>query len=167
MKKAILVISLFVFFVIINHELLNAQDFYNLAKKSKISVNGLEISDYKKVRIAIEIQDKAGKIGLTEERVRTRCELRLRQAGLQPAVSEDLLDCLVIRIHVLSNAFAVILRFHRGVLFEVKGTPYFIVAPTWDHSGTGVHGNDPEYIIQALDGSLDAFLNEYLKANVK
>ena len=170
MKKAILVISLFVFFMIINRELLNAQDFDNLAKKSKISLNGLEMSDYKKVRIMIEIQDKASKIGLTEERVRTRCESRLRQAGLQPVVSKDLKDLfdrLVIRIHVISNAFAVDTRFNRAILFEVEGTPYSMVAPTWYHSGTGTHSGNPEYIIQVLDQTLDLFLTDYLKANVK
>ena len=108
------------------------------------------------------------RIGLTEERVRTKCELRLRQSGLQPVVSEAPYPALVITIQVLAkDTFVIEIQFYRVILFEVNGVPYSTIAPTWEHWGTGKHGNDSEYIIKTLDQFFDVFLNEYLKANVK
>jgi hypothetical protein len=168
MKKAILVISLFLFIAVVKHQLVNAQDFYGFSKKSKSSLNGLEVSDYKKVRIKINMQgSSANKIGLTEENIREICELRLRQSGLQLVVSEEPVDCLVIVIQVIPRAFSIRSEFYRGILFEVKGEPYFTVASTWENWGTGTHADRPEYIIRMLDQHFDAFLKDYLKANAK
>ena len=40
------------------------------------------------------------------------------------------------------------------------------VSTTWSTSTLGTHGQSAEFILELLDGQLDKFLNEYLKANV-
>ena len=136
-------------------------------KNSQVSLNGLEDSDYKKVGLRIYLEkDKSvdSLPGLTEERIRTKCELRIRQAGLEPVLEK--FNYLAVLISTNSaGAFAIQLRFERWAVFGAKGTTYGVFAPTWISAGFGNHLGQGEVIINSLDGHLDKFLNEYLKAN--
>jgi hypothetical protein len=166
MKKMVLALLLLCSFF--GLQSVNAQDFLSVALKSKSSLNGLEDSDYKNVRVFIKIiGNEADKIRLTEDRIRTKCELRLRQVGLTPIPCEEPYECLAINVHVYGNAFRYGIQFHRIVLFYAQETTYSKRATTWEKNGLGLHGGDPEFIIQSLDGPLDDFLNQYLKANAK
>ncbi|MGD0626389.1 MAG: hypothetical protein ABSB32_16930 [Thermodesulfobacteriota bacterium] len=133
------------------------------------SLNGLETSDYRKVVVVIEnLSEDAINIGLTQERIRTKCELRLRQAGLEPLSRlNEKSECLYINIHVVGFAYHISLEFRRLIYFDAGMISYRTVSATWKIGATGTHGRDPESIIQGLDGRLDNFLNEYLKANSK
>jgi hypothetical protein len=168
MKKAILILLLSLSFFALTIQMVNAQDFYNLAIKSKSSLNGLEVSDYKKVRIKIEREGPSvEQIGPTEERIKEKIELRLRQAGLEPLTATGPFDHLLINIQVVTNAFNIRIQFNRFVLFEAKGSPYHTIAPTWMTDGTGIHVGRSEFIIETLDKYFDTFLKQYLKANAK
>jgi len=165
MKKAILAVLVFVSLFVFTRQSVDAQDFVALLKKSKPAQSGLEVYNYKKVPLSTRIEGKANKIGLTNERIRTKCELRLRQAGLQPEAAK-LPPGLFITVHIADPAFFIGVHFSQLVIFEANQTPYFMTATTWSKDGMGTNPS-PEYIIQCLDGYLDSFLNEYLEANTK
>lgn len=135
--------------------------------ESKPSLNGLETSDYRRVRIGIEPLNEAAKqIGLTEERIRSRYELRLRQYGLEPvSISDQTAGFVYIGIHVVGKAFHTWVDFGRPVVFNTGKGWYTTSGKTWFRSETGTHGGDPEFILQGLDSLFDEFLNEYLKSN--
>ena len=163
-----LALALFLFTLLYRSGRLNAQN-VNPLLDAKGSANGLEVSDYRKVRVSIEkLPEDARKIGLTEERIRTECELRLWQAGLESVPPSGRSERLYVNINVVSSAFNIDLEFKRKVFFEVKETLYVDYGiTTWSWGTTGMHGGNPEYIVQSLDGLLHEFLNEYLKANLK
>lgn len=129
--------------------------------------NGLEVDNYKAINIRIEeLNAHSAVIGLTEQRIRTKAELKLRQAGLRPQ-SEWPATHLYVNISVLDSSFSTEIAYRRPVFYykgrQVMGT----VAPSWTRSMIGTHGGDPEFIIQSLDTALDMFLNEYLEANAQ
>ena len=168
MKRVLLILLLSFSFFLITTKAAKAQDYQQyleLFRNSKRSLNGLEISDHKKVNILISVKTKSHEIGLTEERIRTKCDLRLRQAGLELAGRES--ESLYVEISILENAFGVRASFNRFVLFNGKGPTYRKLAVTWEATYIGAHGNKEEYVMGALDELLDSFVNEYLKANAK
>ena len=144
---------------------------------SRFSLGGLEVTDYKKVAIRIELYEthESGKrIGLTKEKIRNECELRLRQAGLQP--TEEVRDeFLFISMTILggrASAFSINVSFVRPALFMMgeKGETKYLLRPdavSWLRGTVGTAGGDPGFVTQQLDGLLDKFLNEYLKDNSK
>ena len=164
--KLILLISLFT--IGLSLETINAQG-QPESVTSRPSLNGLETSDYKRVKIGIEQLNGAAKIiGLTEERIRTRCELRLRQYGLEPVpVDDQMPEFVYIGIHVVGTAYHTWVEFGRPVVFNSGKELYKTSGKTWFRSETGTHGGDAEFILRGLDSLFDEFLNEYLKANSK
>jgi len=169
MKKKVKVLLLISLFSLgLGFQILNAQE-QPAVLDSKPSLNGLETSDYKKVRIGIEPLNGAAKIiGLTEEGIRTRYELRLRQYGIEPvSTSDQTPEFVYIGIHVVGTAFHTWVDFGRPVVFNSGKTWYKTSGKTWFRSETGTHGGDAEFILQGLDSLFNEFLNEYLKANSK
>ena len=159
--KAAILISLLVF---LSFQMADAQ---SQKQEFSVSESGLEAPNYKTVQILI-IGNGLDKIGLTEERIWTECELRLRQANLNPIPKAKLpLHYLGISVAVADGAFAIQVEFTRPVTFMVDGKEYWTLGTTWIRNSAGTHGRDPEFIIQSLDGRLDYFLDEYLKANAK
>jgi hypothetical protein len=137
------------------------------ARDVPYSRSGLEASNYKTVRLRI-LGKGLDKIGLTEDRIRTRCELRLKQADLTQVASDDPFDIhLGIWVTIVGRAFSVNAAFIRPYWFLANDQEYFRVGPTWESNQLGTHANDPNNVIQALDELLGEFLNEYLKANAK
>lgn len=127
--------------------------------------SGLEVTNYETVDLLIDpLNDHASRIGLTEARLRTRIELRLRQARLTPG-GRGADEYLYVVVHVVGGAFHVSVEFIRPVTYFVGSKPRSLVATVWGKATTGTHGSDPEYIVQAVDGQMDRFLNEYLAAN--
>lgn len=171
MKKAASILLLSLSFFIFNIQGTNAQspssDYLSLFLKSKDSLNGLEASDYKKVKMEIFLEiTKNDQIGLTEERIRTNCELRLRRMGLEP-VSTGTDEFLAVGVDIFFNIMVVRLTFNRGVLFYGNERTYFSTATTWRGGYFGTHGNSQERVLNTLAQAFDSFLNEYLKANQK
>lgn len=140
-------------------------------KEDKYLMTGLESSNYKKLEILVEgLPSDARKIGLTRKQIETKCELRLRQAGIIPT---DITDpykgvALCVSISVVNQAFSIRLSLNRLVYFEVMEKFYSKnLVPTWESEILGTHGGKSRLIIDSLDGLLDKFLNEYLKVNQK
>ena len=106
MKKFKLILLIPLFTLGLSCQMVNAQDPLEILA-SKPSLNGLETSDYRRVRIGIEpLNEAARKFGLTEERIRSRYELRLRQYGLEPvSISDQTAGFVYIGIHVVGMAF--------------------------------------------------------------
>ncbi len=167
MKKAILILLLSVLFFVFGIQTAPAQDhsseFLDLFHNSKPSLSGLEVGDYKKLGLLISIP----KIWLIEERIRAKCELRLRQAGIEPTEPKWPNTYLLVNIQFLSEASSLSLHFKQTVVFAAQGTIYRQYATTWEKSFLGIHGNDEESTIIVIDEMFDAFLKEYLKANQK
>lgn len=128
---------------------------------------GLEVENHDSVRVVIEDLSKdAADIGLTKERLRTRAELRLRQARFRPDRQAGT-EYVYVRVNVVGSAFSVRVEFRRTLSYTVSQVIRQISATTWDHGGVGAHGGSSEYVVQSLDASLDAFLNDYLAANAR
>jgi hypothetical protein len=131
---------------------------------------GLEIDNYQTVKVLVGgLSKDAEQIGLTEDRLQTRVEIRLRQAKLKPVKEGEPGDrsdaYLYVNVSVGDNAFAIDVAFSRGVFYAVGTGTKTCLARTWSTSTAGTHGNASEFIVQSLDALLDKFLNEYLKAN--
>jgi hypothetical protein len=169
-KRTMLVLLSALCTLLLSAQSADTQDFSRLALKSKPSLNGLEASSWEKLNLTVRLTG-TDKIGLEEERVKTRCESLLKQAGVEPVYSSSQFESLLVSIHIVGEAFAVRLQFLRGVVFPVmpKGqeTTYFMLAPTWEVLGAGTHNGDPDHILQGLDQQLTFFLQEYKKANTK
>lgn len=123
-----------------------------------------------KVNVVVgELTEDAKKIGLTEERIQTVTELRLRKEGIE--VIEILEStspgiCLYISIGVVGGAFSVSLGLNEAVYLE-RMPEVETIAATWHRGLTGTHGNSSDYIVTALSALIDQFLNDYYKANPK
>lgn len=128
------------------------------------SLTGLEIGNHKEVYVLVEdLSQSALDIGLTESKIKSRVNVRLRQVGLRPV--DQRAGYLYINISVVGAAFSTNLSFYRVVNFKVEGVEYLAQAIIYRQVTTGTHGRDSEYIISSLDRLLDQFLSDYLDAN--
>ena len=132
------------------------------------SGTGLEVADYRTVPyIVAGLSDDAAKAGLDLNRLRTRLELRLRQADLVP-LDEVIVPAafLYLEVLVVGEAFSIELQFRRPVSFSDAGLEYRVShASVWQVNFAGTHTNDAAFIIDVVDQGLDQFLNQYLKVN--
>jgi len=139
------------------------------AGAQSVSESGLETANYKYVAVVIErLSADAGSLGLTEDRIRTRVELRLRSAGLTPGndITKNLAS-LYVNVNVGGSAYSAAVEYKRQVIFITGNRRYRYLATTWESASIGTHARSAVYIMNALDQNLDKFLNEYLKANQK
>jgi len=166
MKKTIFVLSLFLSSIALSFQLTNAQESTDLSLHAKESQNGLEVYNYKRVNIRIMgLDEDAKRIGLTRERIQMKSELRLRQAGLEPALRIS--PYLGIFVNVVGSCFHLSIQFKRNIYFIANDNWYQILGATWSCEINREHRGVPESIIGSLDECLDKFLNEYLKTNFK
>ena len=115
------------------------------------------------------LNEDAKKIGLTEERLRTVTELRLRKEGMDIKNASTNLNMpyVCVTITVVGAAFGIDLRIKEVVEIQRKPLPVFCTTSTWGASSIGTHIGDPEFIVSGLSQLLDEFLNDYYKANPK
>ena len=107
----------------------------------------------------------SSKIGLTFKPIRNAAESRLRAAELYTPKLLGTDSFLYININVVQQAFGISLEFWKKVRDEYSGQIYSTI--TWRVMRTGLHGNDPSYIVNAVSQSLDEFLAEFLRVNEK
>jgi hypothetical protein len=160
MKTAILIMSV----VLFSFQMADAQD----QQSDPIwSPSGLETSAYKAVPLLISGKG-FDEIKLTEESIRGKCELRLKQANLDPIpATTPFMKYLEISVSIVGTAFLIEVEFNRSVTFKTKSQEYQTEASTWKRVVVGTHGQDPEFVMQRLDRQLNYFLDDYLKANAK
>jgi len=140
------------------------------ASDSIDSKSQLWLKNYKNLPIVIESLDPVSNaLGLTDDAVRAKTEIHVRQAGLNPVVGVDASVegyYLYVNILTVGPAFHVRLEFKRYTSWTLpNGKVIQRLTVTWQTSATGTHGLEGGYIIRALDARLDTFLSAYLKAN--
>ncbi|MBA7629545.1 hypothetical protein ES703_37044 [subsurface metagenome] len=110
------------------------------------------------------------KIGLTEERLRTVTELRLRREGMKIVTKKEAnykTPHIYIGVTVVELAFSVHLRICEWVELKRLPFPHWTIAAIWDQGFTGIHSGQPEFIVSSLNILFDEFFNDYYKANPK
>jgi hypothetical protein len=130
----------------------------------------LWVKNYRNLNVLISLEDGVRKAGITEDTVRTKVELHLRQANIRPQtlrsiseLSEDH-QTLDVSVNVVGQAFGIEIGFLRNVVWTLPdGKIIRNFAATWNFGTTGT-GNS-SFILSSLDEVLDRFLNAYLKAN--
>lgn len=116
------------------------------------------------LEITVFVQgDQAGEIDLTEERVRTMVESRLRAARLY--ASGDGVPFLAVNIFTLDDGLAFVRQIQLAKWNRDDVTGLERGAFTWESLGYGTHGGDAGFIMQGLSEDLDRFILEYLRVN--
>ena len=116
-----------------------------------------------------ELDDDAADIDLTEERVRTLAESRLRVARLYNAGATFSTPLLNVRVGVTvlenlrNGVFSIDVSFNKFLFDVVSDRGWF--APTWATVSYGAHGGDTDYILQSVSERIDWFILEYLRVN--
>jgi len=107
-----------------------------------------------------ELSKDAEKTGLTEERIETAAESKLRIAGLyDPEIIEPY---VYVRVSVYGRGFNIRVSFKRWVLNSngIGG-----VSDTWETSWTGTHNGRADDLLETVRESIDQFTNAYFWAN--
>ena len=125
------------------------------------------------------LDDDAAAIDLTEERIQTLAESRLRAARLYDTVEGNpyLNPYLYIHVTVLNSenrgggAFHVRMSFNKYLREDVPEywhneiSDLKVLASIWDHGTLGTHAGDAGFILQSVSEYLDLFVLEYLRVN--
>lgn len=135
--------------------------------QSSIQPNGLEMLDYKKLGLDIEIiSNYSTLLSLDKERVYLKCKSKLDQSGIKLIDPEQAEATLKVNINIEDFAYNVELDFSRIVSYSVKKKGDFQVnGITWNRGTTGTHEESAGIIMLALDELLNNFLEEYVKTN--
>jgi hypothetical protein len=137
---------------------------------AKVDRERLAVEGFRTLPVAIPEIEK-NDLGLTTDRVRTRIELKLRAAGINPTVvSPAPLSkyYLQVWVGVLGTSFQVKVEFHRSAEWTLPDKTVVDSRPvSWDDGTFGTHGRDVNFVLNALDEIMETFLNTFLKANQK
>lgn len=124
------------------------------------------------VQIVIEnLNVHAISIGLTEGNVRAPVDRTLRRNTIPILSQQEKLNTrgfpkIYVAVNVLEKRFGYqvsvmeLVRLERNPYFSTKGIIY-------KTDSVGYHANNPDFILQTLDSSIELFSNDYLKANPK
>jgi len=130
----------------------------------------LWVSNYRDVAVLIDVQDDS-KLGITEDDVRTKVELRLRQADIRPhpLVEHGKVGprtWVFVQVKTFESAVALRIDFCRYVSWILaNGSPASQSVSTWSADRLGIHGDNRAYVLSGINDQMDIFLNAYLKAN--
>ncbi len=114
--------------------------------------------------ISVYVQgDQADEIDLTEERVRTMVESRLRAARLY--TSREGVPHLAVNILTLDDGLAFVRQIQLSKWNRDDMTGLERGSFTWESLGFGTHGGDAGFIMQGLSEGLDGFILDYLRVN--
>ena len=111
------------------------------------------------------LSNDAADIDLTEERIQTLADSRLRAARLYDAAARPY--HLYVRVGVLvsenrrGGAYSIEVSFQKYLRDGVSDQNGF--AATWDTGSYGTHGGDAGFILQSVSEHLDRFVLEYLR----
>ena len=130
-----------------------------------------DVSDFDRFRLFNECRpmdlvvedyddDDAEAIGLTEARIRTLAESRLRAARLYDA---DAGTWLYVNVNIEARGFSLSLDYKKLVYDAISGETRY--ATTFESGGAGSHGRNAGFILQGLSEYLDGFILDYLRVN--
>jgi hypothetical protein len=129
--------------------------------------NSFALKGIKAIFVLVQdLPQKAEGMGLTTARIKTATVSKLRGEGISVPDYSETDPYLYININVVSQAFSVEVSLREKVVIS-RAKSITCRAATWSNSVTGVHGGDPILIIEGLHYVLDAFLNDFHKANPK
>ena len=110
--------------------------------------------------IVESLSKDAVQIGLTKEKIAISVRSRLRAARLYDMSA---LPFLYVNVHVVGRAFSGFAEYNKIVTDHATGEEN--AAATWSTRGTGTHGGDAGYILSAIAGYMDSFIDEFLRVN--
>ena len=111
--------------------------------------------------LVVETLPKAATdIGLTGEAVIVAVRSRLRAARLY---DDDASASLWVSINAAGVAHGIIVGYFKPVRDEASGISQ--IAMTWFTGSTGMHGRNSSYVLSAVTGRVDKFIDEYLRVN--
>ena len=153
-----IIVFLVLSFIFFGTNILHGEEISNLTNignKFKVAIGG--------------INEDAIKIGLTEKRLRTITELRLRKEGITIVDMKRMpsTPTFYVDVHIMRVAVHIKVEVHEWVDVKRIPTAHVCSAITWSLGITGTHSGDPEFIISGLNQIFDRFLNEYYTANPK
>jgi hypothetical protein len=140
---------------------------------AQIEKESLWVSNYRDVIVRISVQDDS-KLGITEDDVRTKVELRLRQAGIRPHPTVEFKNgtlfpeaWVLVQVSTIESAFWLRIDVGRHVSWPLPNdSPAGQLAFLWSTPGRlGIHGHNRAGILSLVGDEMDTFLNAYLKAN--
>ena len=117
------------------------------------------------------LPDDAADIGLTEERIETLAESRLRVARLYDAAALHVYHSPYLEINVninvsenrRSGTFNIRVSFEKYLFDAVSGRNW--PTSSWETGSYGTHGGNADYILQSVSEKIDRFILEYLRVN--
>ena len=128
----------------------------------------------KQVRLIVEsLNEDATEISLTEESIETTVRSRLRSARIY---DDESLPYIYVNVNVVGQAFHIGISLNQLLLkppimdlkTEQEVYPASVFpATTWNIGGSGTHGSDAGYILQAIAQYTDKFIDEYFRVNEK
>jgi hypothetical protein len=117
-----------------------------------------------------ERRERKKEIGLTHEQIEARINQSLRKAGITPAATnKKTTECAVyVNVNVTGDSFTIDVSFMRPVYYRSGDKCFRTTAITWTRGGTGyTRRKDKDYVLDAITENVEAFANEFLKANKK
>ena len=116
------------------------------------------------VYLAVAVQDDGDDLSdLTEERVRTMAESRLRAARLYalPNTRNVFSGILVVTVNINGRAVVTDFKYQKLVSDPVTATAGLMYSEVGGTFGT--HGGDSNFVMQGVSEHLDAFIGDYLR----
>lgn len=139
--------------------------YMNTFSQSKDSVYSEPLKGIRRLKVLIEtLNEEAKKMGLSEERLRTVVELKIRREGIEISPAHLYAPYIYLNVIVIGNAFNIVIQIKE--LVKLERDPFInCLAVTWIEGVTGHHGNDSEYIVSRVSSHVDTFLNHWYIAN--
>lgn len=114
-----------------------------------------------RIGLGVELQDDDDATGLTEDRIQTAVESRLRGARIYDETSSS--GYLDVFVHIHGRAVHIRTEYNKWLFDEISGESG--IAPVWSHGSTGTHGGNDGFVLQAVAEHTDSFIVEYLRLN--
>ena len=105
--------------------------------------------------------EEAVELGVTEERLRTVAESRLRAARLFRAEGSG--PVLWVEVGVVGLAYLIQVDLLRSMRNPYTET--WAPVTTWEGGGFGAHGGNAGFIMQGVSEYMDGFIGDYLRVN--
>ena len=107
------------------------------------------------------LSEDADKIDLKKENLAVTVRSRLRGARIYTGGAVS--PYLYVAVSVVGKGFSINLELNKFVHDPLSGQSG--IASTWLSGGTGTHADDSGYILSAVAGYTDKFIDEYLRVN--
>ena len=114
-----------------------------------------------RIGLVVDLQDEEDDTGLTEDRIQTAVESRLRGARIYDETSFS--GYLGVFVHINRRALHIRTEYKKLLFDEISGESG--IASVWVRSSTGTHGGNDGFVLQAVAEQTDSFIVEYLRLN--